>query len=201
MLLLLLALLSDPPVAVDVTGMPPQLAFFRRAAAEQGWQIACEGRAGEEGVLRLSFPRGIAQDMLDDYFTGPRHRASSTAFYFRDRPPPGNCDHRPSEGQWSSTPTLNLAFGPRDALARLAAIARACGFSRAAVRERRDVDLPAGADAGADWATLDAGEDAGRRYGPLICFINMREDAAPSEASGDPIGVTAVSRHAVPRIP
>ena len=174
MLLLMMAIAAAPPVAADATGMEPQLTIIRRDAAERGWAIICEGRSGEEGVVRLAFPPDTTREAIDAYFDPNRYVGSSAHFYSSEGDLPSGCDHEPPTIS-ASQPVRTLAFGPRGHLDRLAELARACGFARAAVRERRNGDLPEGTTGmPEDWLTLDAGEDIGSRYGPSLCFLNIQ---------------------------
>lgn len=164
---------ADGLIAIDVTGMDPQLAIIRRDAARLGWRITCEGRAGEERVLRLAIPPG-ADEAVRSYFDPQDHLGSSTRFYSGDDTPPESCDLEPPT-TGSSRPSSVLALGPRAELTPLARIARACGFTSAGIRSRRQDDVPAGTPRlQDDWLTLDAGEDAIPRYGPTICFLQMQ---------------------------
>lgn len=178
MLLLLLGF-AAPPVAVDVTGMGPQIEIIRRDVAERGWQITCEGHSGEERVVRLTFPPGTSDEAIQSYFDPPDHIGSSSRFYRPNEVPPERCDREPPIIT-SSRPWSVLAIGPRDSLDRMANIARACGFERASVREGRGEDAPEGiTDVVGDWA-LDAGEDITPRNGPMICLLQMQHRASVS---------------------
>lgn len=164
-------------IAVDVTGMEPQIAIIRRDAARLGWRVTCEGTAGEERVLRLTIPAG-SEEAVRSYFDPHDHIGSSTRFYSREDMPPERCDQDPPTTS-SSSPSFVLAFGPRELLTPLADVARACGFTLTAIRERRQQDVPQGTPGlQDDWLTLDAGEDTTPRYGPTICFVQMRSRAA-----------------------
>jgi hypothetical protein len=177
MLFLLFHAAFDLPISVDVAGMEPQIEILRRDAAEHGWPITCEGRAGEERVLRLTFPRGASGAAIRTYFDAEHHIGSSTRFYHRRDLPPVRCDQEPPRIS-ASAPIHILGFGPSEALARLASVARACGFTRAVVREPLRGDTPAGTARLHDGLrALDAGEDITRSYGQTICFIQMRTRA------------------------
>lgn len=170
---LLLSLMAAPPVAIDVTGMAPQLAIVRRDAAARGWQISCEGRSGEEGVVRLNVPPGTPAQAIEAHFDPNHHFGSQLRYYYAGDILPARCDGESAVGS-SSSPVRVLAIGLRGDLAPLAEIARACGFSQAALREVRQEDLLAGqASPHQDWLALDPGEGAGARSGPLICFIQL----------------------------
>ncbi|MEA3041030.1 MAG: hypothetical protein QOC65_519 [Sphingomonadales bacterium] len=184
MLLLLLSIAAAPPVAVDVTGMEPQLEIVRREAAERGWRIGCEGRAGEERVIRIHFRAETSRDAVDSVFGGRRGLGSSHHFYAVGDVVPERCDRAPAPGQESEGDRV-LAFGPREVMAVSADIARACGFTRALVRPGREDDPPAGAHSlYPDWFALDAGEEIGPRYGPFMCFIQMQLRAVDAGEAG-----------------
>jgi hypothetical protein len=161
-------------IAVDVTGMDPQLAIIRRDAARLGWRVTCEGSAGEERVLRLTFPNG-SETAVRSYFDPQDLIGSSTRYYSRTDKPPERCDQEPGTTS-SSRPSSVLALGPRELLTPLVDVARACGFALTAIRERRQEDLPQGwPGLQDDWLTLDAREDTTPRHGPTICFLQMMQ--------------------------
>lgn len=172
LLLTFLLIQQPPPVAVEVTGMAPQIAYARRTAAGQAWPVTCEGRSGEERVLRLGPVDGMTREAVAALL---EHRVSSIHYYYRNGEQPGRtCDKEPVVSL-SQTRFSTLAVGPGDRLAPLAEVARACGFSRARVRRWRPGDVPAdtlGIQPG--WRTLDAGEDIASRHGPSICYVQMR---------------------------
>jgi hypothetical protein len=172
MLLAFLLIQDVPPAAIEVTGMPPQIAYARRTAAGQAWPVTCEGRSGEERVLRLAPAGGMTREAVAALL---ENRVSSIRYYYRDGEQPGlTCDQEPPVSS-SETRFSTLAVGPQDGLAPLAEIARACGFSRARVRRWRAGDLPAGTlGIRPGWRTLDAGEDTAPRHGPSVCFVQMR---------------------------
>jgi hypothetical protein len=174
MLLALLLIQDTPPLAVEVTGMAPQIAYARRTAAGQAWPVTCEGRSGEEQVLRLAPAGGMTREAVAALL---ETHVSSIRYYYSDGEQPGRtCDQEPAVSpSASNTPFSTLAVGPEDRLAPLAEIARACGFSRARVRQWRPGDLPAGTPGlQSGWRALDAGEDTGPRHGPTVCFVQMR---------------------------
>ena len=178
MLFLSLAL-AAPPVAVDVTGMAPQIEIIRRDVVERGWQITCEGRSGEEQVVRLAFPPGTSDEAIQSYFDPQAPLGSSSRFYGPDETPPERCDREPATTT-SSDPRSVLAIGTRDSLEHLASIAHACGLERASIRQRGTEDVPPGiTGVVGDW-TLDAGEDVTPRNGPMICLLQMQLRASES---------------------
>ena len=173
MLFWLLSFAPAPPVAVDVTGMAPQLEIIRRDADQRGWRISCEGRAGEEGVIRLAFPSGIAREEIDTYFDADHHLGSSQRYYYARDTLPEQCDQEPAVSS-ASEPAPVLALGPRESLSGLTEVARACGFAGATLREIRAQDILSGQpDPPENWLALDAGEDASARHGPAICFLQL----------------------------
>ncbi|MBV9841549.1 MAG: hypothetical protein JOY99_08485 [Sphingomonadaceae bacterium] len=179
-----LLLASSSPTAADVTGMKPQLEVIRRDAAERRWQITCEGRAGEETVLRLNFPKRISGETVRAYFENKRYVGSSTHYFYRETLSPNSCNGEPITTAGSGFVRV-LSVGPRATLVGLAELAKAC-FTNAVIRERKRDDLPeAAAQAKSDWMTLDAGEDVTSRYGPTVCFIKMRANQ-PASPIHDP---------------
>jgi len=179
MLHLLLSIAAAPPVAVDVSGMEPQLAIVRREAAAQGWRISCEGRSGEQGVLRVHFPPEAADEATRLFTARRRGIGASHLFYQAGDVIPGDCDQPPvTISAPASASDRVLAFGPREVMEESAHIARDCGFAAVAVRPGREEDPPAGAHSlYPDWFALDAGEDIGARHGPFICFIQIQRRA------------------------
>jgi hypothetical protein len=174
MLLALLLIQDTPPLAVEVTGMAPQIAYARRTAAEQARPVTCEGRSGEEHVLRLAPAGGTTREAVAALL---ETHVSTIRYFYRDGEQPGRtCDQEPAiSSSASNAPFSTLAVGPEDRLAPLAEVARSCGFARARVRRWRAGDLPTGTpDVRPGWRTLDAGEDTNPRHGPSICFVQMR---------------------------
>ena len=167
-------------IAVDVTGMPPQLDRALAVAKAEGWTVACKGRAGEEGVLRLALNADTKQETVDAALGGRSAFVSSTGYYYAGKPMPRSCNHKPTRVS-SDAPTPVLAFGPDVTLVALLDLARSCGFKKAAVREFRKSDLISPTEViPTGWRTLDAGEDVGVRYGPSICFVQLRRSALAS---------------------
>lgn len=170
---------DDQVLAVDVTGMEPQIAIIRRDAADRGWRITCQGRAGEEQVVRLTFPSSTHQQDLDSYFSPQDHIGSSFRFYSPSRLPPDRCDQEAPTTSTSGPPNRVMAAGPLDLMTQLAETARRCGYFNAAVREHRADDSSLPPELPSEWRILDAGEDVGHRYGPAICFVQMRSRVLP----------------------
>lgn len=182
MLNLLALAVSGSLAAVDVVGMPPQIDIIRRDAAERGWRITCEGRSGEETVVRLTFPPGGPAESASAYFEAPDRVGSSAHYYYRGQRLPEGCDYDPVESS-SSPASQVLGLGPLD-ITTSAATARSCGFTRAFTRRSRREDLPGGlGEVHDDWLTLDAGEDIASRNGPLICFVQVRGRSLGKAAS------------------
>ena len=150
--------------------MPPQLAIIRDKAANRGWQVICQGRSGEEGVVRVAVPSGTSRVDADSFQTEIQRVASSTSPVSAEAARQPGCDRDPTA---TSGPEQQfaLAFGPSDYLAKLIDIAKACGFSKAYVRPMRQGDGPP--DIRLEWSTLDAGENVTPRYGPTVCFLNL----------------------------
>jgi hypothetical protein len=167
--------LTASSMAVEATGMEPQLRVIRQAAAERSWPITCEGHAGEEGVVRVGIPLGTSRAAVDDFIETVRPVASSVGNLGVD-PTKQSCDREPISGG-SSAPVRNLIFTTGERDPRLLTVARQCGFWSARWRPTTPEDvLKVGGrlDAKKYPTTLDAGEDVTTRYGPMICFLNMR---------------------------
>jgi len=173
--ILLLAVAAVRPLAVDVTGMPPQLAIIRHDAAQRGWRVTCEGQSGEEKVLRLEFTPSDTAESVSGYFTGPAHIGSSTRFYDKNSVPSLPCDIEPPTT--SGDPSQVLAIGDRNKLIPLMAMAKDCGYSKVVIRKFDRADLIS-AKAPEDLLTLDAGENTAERYGPAICFVQLQNRVA-----------------------
>ncbi len=171
MLLAFLLIQGAPPIAVDVAGMPPQIAYVRQVAAARGWPVICEGRSGERRVLRLD-TRGADSETIDAALD---NRVSETRYYYPQFERPGStCNLEPPQA--SGAPYSSLALGTESELRPLLEIARACGFSQARVRERRPGDIPIGYEGRIPptLLILSAEEDIVPRDGPLICYVQMQ---------------------------
>src|ERR1700740_222504 len=110
MLLLLASLTAAQPIAVDIAGMQPQLAIVRRDGAARGWRVTCEGRSGEERVIRIVFPPGTPPAAIGAYFDLADHLGSSARFYHAGDTLPQSCDSEPTVS--SGSPARVLALGP-----------------------------------------------------------------------------------------
>ena len=172
-MLLMLATLAAP-VGIDATGMEPQLQAIRNLAAQRGWSVICEGRAGEEGVLRLKAPAGTDERGIRAFADDTLKIASSTDSISAQVAATRTCNGQAmSDGDVA--PQRALAFGPATQLVPLQLIARACGYERAYVRPRNAADD----NVFFAWSlrppthTLDSGDEAPSRYGPRVCFMNM----------------------------
>lgn len=171
---LLLAVATAPPLAVDVTGMPPQLAIIRHDAAQRGWRVTCEGHSGEEKVLRLEFTSSDTKESVSAYFIRPDHVGSSRRFYYKNSVPSMPCDIEPTTT--SGVPSRVLAIGDRNKLTPLLVLAKDCGYSKVVIRKSDKADIAdlISSTARKDWFTLDAGENIAERYGPAICFVQLQ---------------------------
>lgn len=182
MLLFMIPIATANLMAVDISGMNPQIRIIRSLAQREGWPITCEGRRGEEKVIRISFPKEITPEAADALW-GFRHKGSSSVSYYRGQRIPTSCNLEPSVLSASATSSV-LGIGPEDVLNKAAATARDCGFKHVTVRQRRPADDPWIVNARADWNyVLDAGEDVISREGPSLCYIQMAPDLVDDERS------------------
>lgn len=170
-------------IAVDVTGMPPQLDRALAVAKTEGWTVACKGSAGEERVIRFAFARDTNEDAVEAALGGRARFVSSTTYYYTDKPMPLRCNHTPVRG-YLNRPTQVLALGPDTTLVALMNLAHSCGLKKTIVRDFSKQDLatstmvvPPG------WKTLDAGEDIGARNGPTICFAQLMRSAVAARSA------------------
>ena len=173
MLALALALGGAAPMAVEATGMEPQLRVVRQEAAKREWPITCVGHAGEEGVVRVGIPSGVPRETVDGFIKALTPVASSVGNLAVDASKE-TCDHEPVQ-QGSSEPVRTLIF-MADPDARLLTVAQECGYAKAYWRPTQPQDVAKfkdQLDAKKYSTTLDAGEDAGARYGPMVCFLNI----------------------------
>ena len=157
--------------------MEPQLRVVRQEATKRGWPITCVGHAGEEGVIRVGVPAGTPRRAVNGFIEAVTPVASSVGNLGVDATKQ-TCDQEPPilEGEGSDQPgrTLTFTAGQRDA--RLLSVAHDCGFTHAYWRATipQDVERFNGkVDAKKHALTLDAGENANVRYGPMMCFLNM----------------------------
>ena len=173
MLAIGLALMSASPMAIEATGMGPQLRVIREQAAKRAWPITCMGHAGEEGVVRIGVPSGTSAEAVDSFTETVKSVASSI----------GNLGVNPSKQTCDREPVRTES--PREARAliftagedpELLRIAQECGFANASWRATtpEDVESSRGQiDAEKNPTTLDAGENATARFGPLTCFLKI----------------------------
>lgn len=168
-----LALGGAAPMTVEATGMEPQLRVVRQEAAKREWPITCVGHAGEEGVVRVGIPSDVARETVDGFLEALTPVASSVGNLGIDASKK-SCDQKPVQTR-SSEPVRTLTLmGEPDA--RLLAVAQECGYAKAYWRATQPEDVAkfrGQLDTKRYSATLDAGEDAAARYGPLICFLNI----------------------------
>ena len=173
MLIVALALGGAVPMAVEATGMEPQLRVIRQEASKRGWPITCAGHVGEEGVIRVGIPPGVPRDTVDGFIEALTPVASSIGNLGVDASKE-TCDHEPVK-QGSSEPVRTLTF-MAEPNSRLLAVAQECGYAKAYWRPTQPEDVANfkdQLDAKKYPTTLDAGEDAAARYGPLVCFLNI----------------------------
>ncbi|NYT40422.1 hypothetical protein HZY97_06620 [Sphingomonas sp. R-74633] len=173
-MLLALSLLVTPPepIAVEVTGMAPQIALAEQTARKEGWARHCAGRAGEETVLRFTLPAGWSEDRVEAALGGRAPYVSGVSFYHAGEALRATCDREPIVMR--AAPTSVLLIGTMAALSPLVAVARSCGFLQAYVRDWKEGDIPGVDKPRPDFKTLDAGENTVPHYGPVICFVQMR---------------------------
>ena len=169
-----LALLGAAPMAVEATGMEPQLRLVRQQAAQRGWPIVCVGHAGEEGVVRVAIPSGTSRQAVDGFIEAATSVASS-AGSLGVNASKQSCDREPVRVE-SSNPVRTLFFTTGVREPRLLAVAHDCGYAKAFWRTTRPDDVArfgGQLDAKKYFNTLDADEDAAARPGPLACFIQI----------------------------
>ena len=171
MMTFILALAAVSPTAVQASGMEPQLRIIRQAAAERTWPITCVGHSGEEGVVRIAIPAGTPDAAVNSFIVVVKSVASSFGNHRVDRQ---SCDETPPlvEG---GVPVRHLVFTTeRDQ--GLLSVAQECGYSKAFWRSTTPDDTTGvrGRLATKKYPnTLDAGENAAARNGPLMCFLAM----------------------------
>jgi hypothetical protein len=174
MLAFALALFGAVPIAVQATGMEPQLRIVRQAAANRNWPITCVGHAGEEGVVRVGVPAGVSREAVDGFIEAVTSVASSVGNLGVDASKQ-TCDQAPVQVT-SSEPVRTLTFTTGERDARLLAAAQECGYAKVHWRPIRPEDIAifkGQLDTTKYSTTLDAGEDASARYGPMTCFVNI----------------------------
>ena len=153
--------------------MEPQLSVVRLEAAQRKWPITCVGHAGEEGVVRVGIPFGVPRKTVDGFIDALTPVASSVGNLDVDANKKA-CDHEPFQKR-SSVPVRTLTFMTNPD-ARLLTVAQECGYAKAYWRPTQPADVTkfkVQLDAKKYATTLDAGEDADARYGPLVCFLNI----------------------------
>lgn len=171
-MLIALSLFAAEPVAIEVTGMDPQIARAEQTASAEGWTKTCTGTAGEETVLRFSLPAGWTEARLVQALGGERRYVSSYHIVWAGEEIPATCDQEPgtSSGEHNSL----LAFGPAASLSPLVKIAQSCGFRDAFIRDMKKEDiLDETMTVPPDFKVLDADEDITPRPGPSICYLQM----------------------------
>ncbi len=188
-----------PPVAVEIIAMPAEMEIVRRDPPIRDWVVTCQGKSGEEQVVRFALPAGTDRTALTRIFGDAQHpRGAARRYWFAGDAIPRRCDASlinlilSPKRSWGGTrvdPRL-LTAGPPDQIAPMADIARKCGFAHAAVRAFRDGDVaPHPAAWQADWTTLDAGEKIAPRSGPVGCFRRLSANGgqvAPAMPAGAP---------------
>jgi hypothetical protein len=175
MIALALAAMSVVPAAVEATGMEPQLKVIRLEASERSWPITCVGHAGEEGVLRVGIPPGTPPKAVEE-FTDAISQVASSVTGVDPESSKKSCDLDPPYGE-SSGPVQQLMFATAGPDPGFLKAAQECGFSRAYWRPTGAADLASFGgrlDPKKYPMVLDAGEDATKRMGPTVCFMQMR---------------------------
>jgi hypothetical protein len=185
MLAFALVLVVSVPMAVQATGMEPQLRIIREQAAKRNWPITCVGHSGEEGVVRIGVPAGTPSQAVDDFEETIKGVASSWGNLGVDATK-ATCDQEPvrvvGEGEMR---TLIFTAGEPDP--RLRAVAHDCGFPKAYWRATAPDDVArfgGRVDVKKFSNTLDAGENIVTHYGPMLCFLNMHRLVQDAAAKG-----------------
>ena len=184
MLAFALAVMAPAPMAVQATGMEPQLRIVREEAANRHWPITCVGRSGEEGVVRIEVPAGTSSQAVDDFEEAIKSVASSWGSLGVDATK-ATCDEEPARFEGGGEPrTLIFTAGEREE--RLLAVAQDCGFPKAYWRATAPDDVArfgGRVDPKKFSNTLDAGEDVATRNGPMLCFLKMHGRVQKSSAN------------------
>jgi hypothetical protein len=178
MLAFALTLMAKAPMAVEATGMNPQLRFIRQEAAKRKWPITCVGHSGEEGVLRIGIPPSTPSQAVDDFERAIQDVASSWANLGADAKK-ATCNREPVRQSVDGVvQVLILSAHGRDP--RLLAVAHDCGFPEAYWRATAPEDLArfgGRVDLNKFSNALDAGENVATHYGPTMCWVNMHRTA------------------------
>jgi hypothetical protein len=172
------ALTAAGPTALEATGMEPQLRIIREAAAARKWPVTCEGRAGEEGVIRIEIPPGVPSEQMDAFENSIKLVASSWGSLGVNAKKP-TCDREPVRSEGADPPAHILIFGNGEEDPRLVTLARECGYATAYWRAVRAEDYAwfgGTLDKYHAKTALDAGESL-NRYGPMTCFRLMSHRA------------------------
>lgn len=194
------------PVAVEIIAMPAELTALRADPAMREWPVTCQGKSGEEQVMRFALPAGTDRATLARLFNDPHYRRGSTQrYWFAGDDIPKHCDlsvlnlvlkPRHDPGGVRVDPQL-LTAGPAERIAPLAGIAHDCGFTRAATRPFREGDVaPRPADWRADWVTLDAGAKVAPHNGPLGCFHRLSANRGQPLTPPPPANPPVIASHA-----
>lgn len=184
MLAFVLALMAPAPMAVQATGMEPQLRIIREQAAKRNWPITCVGHSGEEGVLRVGVPAGTSNEAVYEF-----EKAISVASSWGNLGVDATkttCDQEPAlrvEGGGEMR-ALIFTAGERDS--QLLATAHDCGIPKAYWRATDQEDLARfGGRLEKLSNTLDAGENILSHLGPMLCFVNMHRSVRSPAAGGE----------------
>ena len=76
------------PAFIEIAGRPNEINEIKAYASTRGWQVDCEGVAGDQATLRLRFPQGTRQDEIEGYFadiTRPRGSKNQMVYYGMQR--------------------------------------------------------------------------------------------------------------------
>lgn len=195
------------PVAVEIIAMPIEIAKLRAEPTMRDWPLLCQGKSGEEQVMRFAVPAGTTRNALTDIFDDAQHpRVAARRYWFAGDTIPKGCNvpvlnlvlaPRHVRGGVQVSAQL-LAAGPPERAATLPGIARDCGFSRAMIRPFADTDVaPRPADWRADWVTLDAGEKVAKHNAAIGCFRRLSaEQGRPAPVPAAAMSPTATSQAA-----
>lgn len=175
--------------AIDFAGMPPQIDELRQLVKANDLQVLCNGRMGEERVIRVGFREGITPSdlsLLEAKLYSVSNRMSEVP---KREIGSKHCDLEPVTSYVDDAPpfdeikllpaTHDITFGSIAALEPLLPIAIACGFDHAQIRPMADYDrdfIGRATNApkiGTDWQTLDGGERIWVRTGPTLCFLKL----------------------------